>query len=175
MKYFIISQDEGNILPSRINSKNLTDVKAVMDGDTEKMDTWNIFDTVVSGETFFPDVLTNPFPMFSRICFETICLYCSEIDYKVIKLVDAEQCRGMTYFLPILDRSDCLSERTEYTNSFHGSFKKIVLKGEKICNKAIIRVDDLNSVYLIIRFDLAESILSRKVRGIKLEEVLVDT
>lgn len=175
MKYFIITEDDGNILPSRINGKNLIDVKAVMDGDIDKMDTWNIFDTVVNGETFFPDVLSNPFPMFSRICFETICLYCPEINYKIIKLVDTEQRKGMTYFLPILDRSDCLSERTEYTNSFHGSFKKIVLKGEKICNKAIIRVDDLNSVYLIIRFDLAESILSRKVRGIKLEEVLVDT
>lgn len=174
MKYFMLSEDGGNCLPMKINSENLRNVKEVMDGNIDKMDTWNIFSMVTGKETFFPDVLTKPFPMLSKNCFEAVSIYCPDIRYRIIKLLDTEQFKGMTYVLPVLSKGDYLSEKTEYTNEFHGKFKTIVLKKEKIADKAIIRIDDLNNTYLIIRFDLAESILSRKARGIRLDEVLVD-
>lgn len=174
MKYFMLSEDVGNSLPMKINSEDLRNVKSVMDGNMDKMDTWSIFNMVTGKETFFPDVLTKPFPMLSQNCFEAVSIFCPDIKYKIVKLLDTEQYRSMTYILPILDRGDYLSEKTEYANEFCGKFKSIVLKKGKIEDKAIIRIDDLNSTYLIIRFDLAESILSRKVRGIRLEEVLID-
>ena len=174
MKYFMLSEDGGNSLPMRINSVNLRNVKEAMDGNIEKMDTWNIFSMVTGKETFFPDVLMRPFPLLSKNCFETVSLYCPDIKYKIIKLLDMEQYRCMTYVLPILRKGDYLSEKTEYTNEFRGKFKTIVLERKKIADKAIIRIDDSNSIYIIIRFDLAESILSRKARGIRLDEVLID-
>lgn len=174
MRYFMLSEDSGNSLPMKINSEDLRNVKRVMDGHIDKMDTWNIFSMITVKETFFPDVLTKPFPMLSQNCFEAVSVYCPDIKYKIIKLLDMEQYRSMTYFLPILGKGDYLSEKTEYTNGFHGKFKKIVLKKEKIMDKAIIRIDDQSSAYLIIRFDLAESILNRKARGIRLDDVLID-
>lgn len=112
--------------------------------------------------------------MVSKECLETMVFYQPEIKYKLIKLLDSNAGRAATYFMPIMPVTDCLSERTEYTNKYRMCIKNIVLVREKIIGRSIIRIDDKEYIYIIVRFDVAESLLKRNAIGIRLTELLLE-
>lgn len=147
MKYFLLQEDNGNRLPFNIDFHKLGDARKLLSGKTEKGSTWNIVKMKTTEETFFPAVITHPFPMVSKECLETMVFYQPEIKYKLIKLLDSNAGRAVTYFMPIMPVTDCLSERTEYTNKYRMCIKNIVLVREKIIGRSIIRIDDKEYIY----------------------------
>jgi len=82
-------------------------------------------------------------------------------------LSDRELRQQHTYWIFELACPECLSDSTELYPD--GTFKKMVLEESKIKENAIFRVNGITQKPVIIRRDVAESILRRSMPGIKLE------
>ena len=84
-----------------------------------------------------------------------------------VLLTDQKERQQHTYWVFELECMECLADNTVYYPD--GTFKKILLDKEKIGEKAVFRVDGVIQKPVIIRVDVAESILRRNMLGIKLE------
>lgn len=121
-------------------------------------------------ETFFPDLLTSPLLLTSRIFAEVINIYSPETLFRIIYLLDYESGVYATYHMPFLEEVDCLSDRTMKS---HGGTDliRIILEENKIAAKSVFRIAGYTHPYVIGRLDFVESILRRNVEGITLEEL----
>lgn len=121
-------------------------------------------------EIFFPDVLCNPFLLLSETCIKTVMMYQQDILYTGIKLWNKGSGLNRTYFLPVLDELECMSDETRY-NSVGNRIIRLVLDREKIGQKAIFKIKGFDEKGFVGRLDFIESILRRSVRGIKFTEI----
>ena len=93
-------------------------------------------------------MLCWPLVLVSKGFMETTVMYDPDIPYRSVKLWDRKSGMNGTYFIPILEEIECISERTTY-------------------NTVGNRIAELVS-------DFVESLLRRKIRGIRLEKVRMD-
>ncbi|MGL5085558.1 MAG: hypothetical protein ACRC68_07540, partial [Clostridium sp.] len=80
-------------------------------------------------------------------------------------LLDAENGKSELYYLPALDRVDCLLEESKL-NLDRSIIEKAVLDYEKIKDLSIFQIDNINSFYTVVRLDILESFLRRGAKGI---------
>ena len=85
-------------------------------------------------------------------------------------MLDVLGAEAEVYYLPLLKFINCLSEESEIVGN---TIKRCVIKKDIIKEEKIFRIGDVNKRYIVVRLDLAESILRRKTRGIKLEKIEV--
>ncbi len=173
MKYYKITQEEGNCIPYRINSNHGIDIRWLNSEDIGKIGRNNILSMDLPMEVFFPDALFEPCVMVSRTFMETILMYQEDIVYKSVKLLHFDTRKHVTYFCPLLDEVPCLSEKTQYNNSGN-RIVRLILAADKVQEKAAFKVDGYHEHYMIGREDFVESILRRGARGISFEEVEID-
>ena len=171
MKYFLLQEEETCKNIPRI--LNWYQTAAEEDIDLDKFS--EVKDKTLlrihsSKETMFTGVLTHPFLMIHEDIFEIINKYESGIPNKRLILLDEEEGLSQLYYLPLLRKLDCLSEKSVISND-KSKYKKIVLDGKKIKGRNIFWILGHASVIPIVNLDLAESILRRGAKGIQLTEV----
>lgn len=172
MRYFLIETDEKNRIPYSINKSRTIDIRLLTKENFGKLPRWNIVEMDIPQEVFFPDVLCDPFLLLSEACIKTVMMYQQDILYTGIKLWNKESGLNRTYFLPVLDELECMSDETQY-NSVGNRILKLVLDRGKIGQKVIFQVKGFDGKGFVGRLDLVESMLRRGARGIKLTEVEV--
>lgn len=172
MRYFLIETDEKNRIPYSINKSRTIDIRLLTKENFGKLPRWNIVEMDIPQEVFFPDVLCDPFLLLSEACIKTVMMYQQDILYTGIKLWNKESGLNRTYFLPVLDDLECMSDETQY-NSVGNRILKLVLDRGKIGQKVIFQVKGFDGKGFVGRLDLVESMLRRGARGIKLTEVEV--
>lgn len=74
------------------------------------------------------------------------------------------------YHLPILKKIDCLLEESK-TNLDRSEIKEAVLDYEKIKDYSLFQLDNVKGTHIVIRLDLLESALRRKMIGLCIREV----
>ena len=74
--------------------------------------------------------------------------------------------------MPIFEKIEALSEESEF-NLDRTVVKKIVLDKDKINGIKIFQIKESSKTLIVIRLDVAESLLRRHFRGIKLERLEV--
>lgn len=121
-----------------------------------------------------PDILLSPVFMVTKIARSIINLYEPNIVFKeVILSVFNKEIQERTYYLPLLHNMDCLSDSSEYA-PYHSRLIRIVLKREKVGDKAIFSFIDNGKQYIIMRLDLVETLLSRDVHGFNIQSVDIE-
>ncbi|RKJ49537.1 hypothetical protein D7X25_19545 [bacterium 1XD42-8] len=170
MKYFLIGTDERNKNPYNVNKNRAIDIRLLTRKTAHQIPFWNVVKMDFPREGFFPDIISSPCTFLDKICMEVVSMYEPDIPFKVVKIMDKKEGVNRTYFLPILEEVDCMSDKTQ----FHVMGKRVihlVLNKEKIGQKAVFKVKGWDARGMVVRLDVAESIIRRKARGIMLEEI----
>lgn len=173
MKYFLLETEEKNKNPFNINKNRALDIRLLQQGDIGRLPTWNIVEMEFPTEGFFPDLICSPCIMLSEMLVKTAVMYHAEIPYKGIKLWDRKNGANATYYLPILDELECMSDQTEF-NSVGNRIVRLVLDRNKISSKAVFRIKRFDRNCIVGRLDFVESILRRGAGGIHLSEIDID-
>ena len=174
MDYFLLKQDERYTNTPRlrdvfykINVKNINRLNA------HKIDDVVIFQVDADDRCEYPDILDKQLFLISEKLIKVISKYDLEMRIKDIPLIDIKEHRQENYYLPILEDVEALSEKSE-TGVNKTVYKKIVLDSEKIKGKKIFRIKESSKTLVVVRLDVAESILRRKAKGLSLEKLEID-
>jgi len=131
MKYFLMGTDEANYIHYYINKNHALDIRFLTKEKVDRLPLWNVLEMEFPGEGFFPDLLCRPCIMMSEMFMKTVIMYSQETIYRTVKLWDKRNGINATYFLPILEEAECMSEKTEF-NSIGNRVEKLVLDRNKM-------------------------------------------
>ncbi|NFA42884.1 hypothetical protein EXM65_09935 [Clostridium botulinum] len=174
MDYFLLKQDE-----EYTNAPMLMDVFKNIDVininllNAHKIEDIVILNVKCNEETEFLDILDRNLFLISKEMKKIIEKYDSEILFKTIPLIDLPHERQENYYMPIFEEIECLSEKAEL-NLNKTVVKKIILDKEKIRNKKIFKIKKSSKTLVVIRLDVAESLLRREFKGMCLERLEID-
>lgn len=170
MEYLLIETDEENPIPYAINKNRAVDIRMITREGFDGLSKWNLVEMELPMEFFFPDLLCRPCVMVSEEMVKTILIYHPETLYRGVKLWERKSGTNASYFIPLLEEIPCLSERTQY-NSTGNRIGKPVLDKSKIGDAAVFKIKNFDRNCIVGREDFVESILRRRIRGIRMEEV----
>ncbi|WP_252250536.1 DUF1629 domain-containing protein [Clostridium sp. ZBS13] len=174
MDYFLLKQDERYTNTPRlkdmfhkINTKDINRLNA------HKIDDVIIFQVTAEERCEYLDVLDKQLFLISEKMMKIICKYDTDIVFKILPLIDSKRHTQENYYLPIFENIEALDEKSEF-NLNRTIVKKIVLNKKKIEGKKIFRIKESEKTLVVVRLDVAESLLRRKLRGISLEKLEVE-
>lgn len=120
-------------------------------------------------DALFIDIMTDPIVMVTKKVKNCLQLYEPNVPFKEIILLDRKKRVTQNYFVPGLAELDFLTDRSEYTN-WNYDLKYAELDKKKIGDKAVFTVKGPEKRNIIIRLDVAESLLRRGAKGFLLRE-----
>lgn len=171
MNYFILSQDSRVVAP-RIKYEDMKKYSNAIHFTyqlAKAMQPMNIFQVTADELTDFTDILSEQLFLVSADMGKLFQLYDPDLKLKTAVMFN-RKFGHHTYKIPLLREVDCMSEKTEFYPD-NRTIKHLMLDGEKIKKRKLFKVKDKDIV--IIRMDVAESILRRYFTGIQLEHVAI--
>ncbi len=141
--------------------------------NAHKIDDVIIFQVTAEERCEYLDVLDKQLFLISEKMMKIICKYDTDIVFKILPLIDSKRHTQENYYLPIFEDIEALDEKSEF-NLNRTIVKKIVLNKKKIEGKKIFRIKESEKTLIVVRLDVAESLLRRKPRGISLERLEVE-
>lgn len=123
-------------------------------------------------ETIFTDIVTAPFLLVSEAVKEILEAYEPTLKYKEMVLLDTDTPKYALYYLPILDIIDCLSREQTKFNAMGVTILEMAIDKDKVPDKSIFKLVNGTANYILVRLDLAESLLRRDLLGIGLTKVV---
>lgn len=174
MDYFLLKQDERYTNTPRLKDVFYKiDVRNINRFDADKIDDVVIFNVNAEDGCEYTDILDKQLFLISEKLIKIVSKFDPEMIIKTLPLIDVKRNRQENYYLPILEEIEALSEKSE-TGFNKTIYKKIVLDKEKIQGKKIFKIKEISKNSVVVRLDVAESILRRKPKGISLERLEVD-
>ena len=174
MDYFLLKQDERYTnIPKLKDVFNKIDVRNINLLNAHKIEDIIIFNVKCDDETEFLDILDRNLFLISEEMKKIIEKYKSGIIFKTIPLIDLPHEVQENYYMPIFEEIECLNEKSEL-NLNKTVVKKIILDKEKIKNKKIFKIKESEKTLVVVRLDVAESLLRRKFKGMCLKRLEVD-
>lgn len=119
------------------------------------------------------DVLDTQIFLVSKELRRILEKYNKNTIFKRFVLIDFENKIQNTYYLPIFEEIEALSEKSEF-NLNKTIVKKIVLDEKKIKNKKLYKIKESDKTLIVVRLDAAESLLRRDFKGIYLERLNIE-
>lgn len=173
MDYFLLKQDERYTntphlidVFKNINKKNINLI------DAHKIQDITIFNVKTDESSEFLDILATQLFLISKDMEKILSKFNENVIYKKIALLDHVQKRQGDYALPIFEEIGALSEEAEF-NLNKTEIKRIILDKEKIKGRKMFKIKEGSKTLIVVRLDVAESLLRRHFRGIKLERLEV--
>lgn len=174
MDYFLLKQDERYTnIPRLKDIFNTIDVRKINLLNSHKIDDIVVFYIKADKQTNFLDILDNQLFLISEEIGKILKKYDEDIIFKTIPLIDKVNKKQKNYYLPIFEEIEALSEKAEF-NLNRSVVKKIILDKEKIQDKKIFKIKEVFKPLIVIRLDVAESLLRRNYKGISLERLQVE-
>ena len=155
MKYVIVKVDDKYTAPSPVNWFGTLDRKSLRKNRITTVTDRLFFSVEKHMQMTFTDIITFPCFMVSKVIRDVILKYDPSLKFKKVILFDREYNESMEYHIPFLEEIDIQTEK------------------DKIKNKEIMEISDNNHTHILMRMDLVESILSRNVTGVGLDEFQV--
>lgn len=166
MKYFILTNGDKNPFPQIINWSQSIDVRKLTRDEYQKMSPFIQLNAKLGMDGAFPDVIARPpFLLLSRPAMEVTALYDSAIPFLFFVLFDTEKGECSSYFCPVLEEEDCLVKIPGLRQ------RELILDRQKMRGIPLFRVRNGLESHTVIRMDLAESFLERKIVGVELKQV----
>ena len=174
MDYFLLKQDEEYTnAPVLMDAFNRLDVRNINLLNAHKIDDIIIFNVKADEETEFLDILDKRLFLISEGMKKIIEKYDPGILFKTTPLIDLSYERQGNYYLPIFEEIECLSEKAELSLN-KTVVKKIILDKEKIKEKKIFKIKESEKTLIVVRLDVAESLLRREFKGMCLKRLEVE-
>jgi hypothetical protein len=171
MDYFLLKQDERcTAIPTIVNWTKEIDVRNLTLVNSDKIKDAMVLYVKTSNNNNYVDILEHPFFLVSENIKKIIEKYDPNIIFKMICLVDFKNSKQNIYYLPIFEEIEALSQAAEM-NLNKTVVKKLILNEEKINNKKIFKLKESSKTMVIVRLDVAESLLRRDFNGISLERL----
>ncbi|OOM13968.1 imm11 family protein [Clostridium saccharobutylicum] len=174
MDYFLLKQDE-----EYTNAPVLRDVFKKIDVrninllNAHKIEDTIIFNVKTTDTTEFLDIIDRNLFLISEKMKKIIGKYDLGILFKTIPLIDLPNKRQENYYMPIIEEIECLSKNAEL-NLNKTVVKKIILDKEKIKEKKIFKIKESSKTLVVVRLDVAESLLRREFKGMCLKKLEVE-
>jgi len=174
MDYFLLKQDERYTnIPRLKDVFNKIDVRNINLLNSHKIEDIVVFKIKADKETKFLDILDNQIFLISYEMSKILRKHDESIIFKTIPLIDEINKKQKNYCLPIFEEIEALSKNAQF-NLNKTVVKKIILDKEKIQDKKIFKIKEIFKPLIVIRLDVAESLLRRNYKGISLERLEVE-
>ena len=174
MDYFLLKQDERYTNTPRLKDVFYKiDVRNINRFDADKIDDVVIFNVNAEDRCEYTDILDKQLFLISEKLIKIVSKFDPEMIIKTFPLIDVKRNRQENYYLPILEEVNALSNKSEVGVN-KTVYKKIVLNKEKIKGKKIFKIKEISKTLIVVRLDVAESILRRRPKGISLEKLEVE-
>lgn len=171
MDYFLLKQDKRYInIPNILDVYKNINLNNINLTKQHKIDDIMIFYIKSDEKTEFLDVLNRQLFLISENVKNILEKYNANIVFKMFPLIDYKNSKQEIYYLPIFEEIEALSEEAEL-NLNKTVVKKLILNKEKISDKKIFKIKESLDTLVIVRLDVAESLLRRDFKGILLERV----
>ncbi|WP_425448048.1 imm11 family protein [Dethiothermospora halolimnae] len=171
MEYFLLKQDKRYIhTPTYLDLIRKIDVRDINRLDCHKIKDPTIIHIKGDEKAEYLDILHRQIYIISEELKDLMGEYNSNIIFKTIALIDLENQVQQMYYLPIFEEVEALHEQCEF-NLNKSVIKKLVLDKEKIGNRNIFVIKGAKEYLVVVRLDVAESILRRNFVGITLEKI----
>lgn len=151
----------------KIDYRNINELNA------HKIDDTIIFQVKAEADSDFLDILDKQLYLISDRLKKIVEKYEPEMIFKMMPLIDLKHEKQENYFLPIFEEVEALSPKCEF-NLNKSIIKKLILLEEKIKDKKIFKIKEGEKPLVVVRLDVAESILRRNFIGIALEKITVE-
>lgn len=177
MEYFLMSQDTDflNIvsikrqqIPREWLSLNNMERRLYPSADKFIGRNYNIL-VESNKRNLYLDFLEFPVPLLSTVLKDIFFSYMPQMPCSCVLLSDQKLRKQHTYWIFELEHIECLSDYT--VRHPDGTLKNIVVDKAKVEDRTIFRINGGIQKPLIIRGDVAESILRRSLLGVRLEYV----
>ena len=173
MDYFLLKQDERyTYIPELKELYKKLNIKDINLLNQHKIDDIMIFYIKSDAQVEFLDVLSRQLFLISEKMKDILEKYKANIVFKMFPLIDYDNSKQEIYYLPIFEEIEALSEDAEL-NLNKTVVKKLILNKEKIKDKKIFKIKESSKTLVVVRLDVAESLLRRDFIGILLERVEV--
>lgn len=175
MNYFLLRQDKRCSYVPRISDWfNKINLKHLNSIDADKIKDGVVLYVDSNSNNNYLDVLDNQLFLISEEMKKILEKYDPNIIFKMAVLTDFKNSKQVIYYLPIFEEIEALSEDAEM-NLNKTVVKKLLLNEEKIKNKKVFKLKESSKAMVIVRLDVAESILRRDFNGVELEKVEIRT
>jgi hypothetical protein len=165
LKYFILTNEEKNPLLQIMNVNQSIDVRKLNRKEYQNMPSYVLLNAKLGIDGIFPDLIEKPVLLLSRTAMEVIGLYDSNIPFLFFVLFDTDKEECASYFCPVLVEEDCLARKPEPGK------RELILDRSKMIGIPLFRIRTGTESVVIIRMDLAESLLERGAIGLNLKEI----
>lgn len=171
MKYFILETERKNSLPEIYKWFGTLSPESNKERFSAAP-TWIMLDADIRERTLYADLLSFPCMLLTEKVLQVFRMYHSPIPTKKTILINKKNQMSFFYYLAELPVHFVLSEASELdrvkSNVIHG-----VLDKEKVKGIPFFLIGEVSSPALVVKEDVAESLIRRNVRGIKLLELEV--
>ncbi|GAA0078126.1 hypothetical protein UT300005_25040 [Clostridium sp. CTA-5] len=171
MDYFLLKQDKRySYTPEILNLFKQINKKHINLIDAHKVEDEKILYVKSNERNEYLDILDTQLFLVSENMKIILEKYNANVIFKMIALIDFHRSKQNIYYLPIFEEVEALSEDAEL-NLNKTVVKKIILSEEKIKNKKIFKIKESSNTLVVVRLDVAESLLRRNFEGIYLERL----
>lgn len=172
MDYFWIRQDRRYLhAPVFINAGDIVGNREDITIENEKMIADASVAFVRSPEAIdFVDILDTQFFLVSDRVKEVLKMFEPSLKFKMVCILDNLAGGYANYHLPIFPQADCLSEKSIILPD-KTRVKRLVLDERKLGCRTMLKVAGLRVDVILIRLDVMESLLRRKIRTFEFERV----
>ena len=122
------------------------------------------------GRIEYPDFIENPVMLLSEKLKGIMSKYQKDAVFEAVMLIEKETRRQETYYMISAPRIECASDETTYDS--RGNIKELILDQEKVGHFRIFFACG-NERQILVRLDVAESILRRDPYGVWFERIKV--
>ena len=172
MEYFILQQDSriGNTIHLPIHS--LLSYADYCNYILDSLPRMTVITREGSKFEQYPDIFSTLF-LVSEKLNEVISIFTNKIDYKLFCFVDHQKDMPYYYYAYMLPGVPCLSDKSIISNG--GTVvSKLVICRKTIGDQDIVRVDGIEYPLVLVSLPVAEAILRRNYKGIRLLEIYYD-
>ena len=112
------------------------------------------------------DIICYPFFLVSKMAKYCIRAYEPNIEFTSVALWNKQQKEVYEYYIPHLDKVKILSDKSKF--KYNTTYVENPLLNKKVSiDKYIFSMADLEKKHIVLKKELAESMLKRGVRGIR--------
>ncbi|MCL1990370.1 MAG: hypothetical protein FWG67_05710 [Defluviitaleaceae bacterium] len=170
MTYFILEVDQAYVPPRPVYGYGGLNPQALGRKKHDKLSQHMVFQIEQRVQTVWTDVIIHPCFMVSKGAKEVLEYYEPSLRFVRVILSNKEKARSEPYYIPSLEGVAALT-----ANSQFGGNRSVIhhaeVDGSLLRDRTIVRITNINQAHcILIRLDLAESLLTNNTIGIGLKE-----
>jgi len=171
MDFFVLEMAPEYTAPEPLDWYGKLDSKTILQTSYSQMPEHQVFHIKEHMQLVFTDVILFPCFLVSYDAMKIIQLYEPKLRFKRVLLYSVKQKKSMAYYVPFLEVVDCLLDQKSTGIADRTKIGLKQINSEKIGDRALVRASNATETRVLVRLDLVESLLRRKMIGIGLREV----